>query len=73
MRIVTDDELAKDGEARGEPWICSKSSPKALAFHGHDWETASPWGVIIGVCKCRSCGVVSATRHFRRLDTTPKP
>lgn len=48
--------------------ICSKSFPKALALRGHDWETASSWGVIIGVCKCRSCGVVSSARHFQKID-----
>ena len=35
--------------------------------HVHDWD-AGRWGVIVGVSRCRGCGVVARMEHF-----TPPP
>lgn len=30
----------------------------------HDWESGGPWGVIIGVSRCKRCGRVSRSEDF---------
>lgn len=32
--------------------------------HVHKWQTAGPWGVILGVCKCELCGKTAEGKDF---------
>jgi len=34
------------------------------AVHIHKWQTAGPWGVILGVCKCELCGKTAEGKDF---------
>lgn len=36
----------------------------------HDWETGR-WGVIVGVSRCRICGVRSRSEDFARRRAAP--
>ena len=44
-----------------EPPRLSEAASECV--YGHEWD-AGTWGVILGVSRCRRCGVTATARHF---------
>lgn len=49
----------------------SRSEKCSTADHFHDWQAASPWGVVVGVSRCRTCGKLSETADFSPVAAPP--
>ena len=36
--------------------------------HCHDWQVVNAWGVILGVSRCRICGVIATRENINKLS-----